>query len=214
MPRANGLTRREILNCIKLKGIMTAEELSRILGISQVAVRQHLASLEAEDMVAVTVERKGLGRPSHRYVLTTIGDESFPRHYDTALNEILDELRAWQGQEAVDELLERRRERAFITLQSRMRDRPLANRLNELARLENEHGNMTEVCSDGNAYFLIKRNCSVCAVARQHSGICCQNESGLFSKLLGDVKVEHLSSIANDEQTCTFRISAPANQEG
>src|SRR5258708_26012145 len=104
MPRANGITRQEILTSIKRNGAMTAEELSRELGISQVAVRQHLTSLEAENLIAITIERRGLGRPSHRYVLTLSGDESFPRQYDTVLNELLDELRAWQGQAVVDEL--------------------------------------------------------------------------------------------------------------
>lgn len=207
MPRANGLTRQEILNGIKVNGAMTAEELSRDLGISQVAVRQHLTALEAENVVAVTVERRGLGRPSHRYVLTLSGDENFPRQYDTALNEVLDELRAWQGQAAVDELLQRRRERALLTLKSRLRDRSLASRLSELARLETANGFMTEVCTEGPAgYALIKRNCSVCAVARNHPAICCQSESALYEKLLGETEVTRVSAIVDGANTCTFHI--------
>lgn len=207
MPRANGLTRQEILHCIKRNGPMTAEELSRNLGISQVAVRQHLTSLEAETLIAITVERRGLGRPSHRYSLTTEGDESFPRRYDAALNELLDELRAWQGQAAVDELLLRRRERALLTFQSRMHDRSLISRLNELARLESAEGFMAEVCSDGSeGYTLIKRNCSVCAVARNHPAICCQSESVLYSQLLGNIDVERVAAIVDGDTTCTFRI--------
>ena len=207
MPRANGLTRQEILSSIKMNGTMTAEELARELGISQVAVRQHLNSLEAENLVAVTVERRGLGRPSHRYILTSSGDESFPRQYDTALNELLDELRAWQGQAAVDELLQRRRERALLPFQSRTHDGSLGSRLNELARLETANGFMTEVCADGpDSYTLIKRNCSVCAVARNHPGICCQSESGLYAQLLGDTEVTRVAAIVNGDNTCTFHI--------
>jgi predicted ArsR family transcriptional regulator len=207
MPRANGLTRQEILHCIKVNGTMTAEELSRELGISQVAVRQHLTSLEAESMIAVTVERRGLGRPSHRYVLTPDGDESFPRTYDTALNELLDELRAWQGEAMVEELLRRRRERALLAMQSRLQDRSLLNRLNELARAETANGFMVEVCSDGpDGYALIKRNCAVCAVARNYPGICCQNESALYAQLLGNIEVERVTAIVDGATTCTFRV--------
>ena len=207
MPRANGLTRQEILNSIKVKGAMTAEELARELGISQVAVRQHLTALEAENVISVTIERRGLGRPSHRYMLTSYGDESFPRRYDAVLTELLDELRAWQGQAVVDELLQRRRERTLLTLQSRMNDRSLMGRLNELARLENDNGFMTEVCSDGpEGYVLVKRNCSVCAVARDHPAICCQGESELFARLLGNTEVTRVSAIADGDNTCTFHI--------
>jgi predicted ArsR family transcriptional regulator len=190
---------------------MTAEELSRDLGISQVAVRQHLTSLEAENMIAVTVERRGLGRPSHRYLLTSEGDESFPRTYDTVLNELLDTLRAWQGQAAVDELLLRRRERALSGLQSRIQDRTLPARLNELARYETANGFMAEVCPDGEeSYQFIKRNCAVCAVARNHPGICCQRESALYEEIVGDVQIERVSSIVEGATTCTFRICGRA----
>lgn len=207
MARVNGLTRQEIMSCIKMHGPMTADELSRELGISQVAVRQHLTSLEAENMIGVTVERRGLGRPSHRYFLTPSGDESFPRRYDAALNEVLDELRAWKGQEAVDELLRRYRERTVLALRSRVQDRSLLLRLNELARMETANGYMTEVCSDGpEGYALIKRNCAVCAVARNHPGICCQNDSALYAQLLGDTDVERITAIANGDATCTFHI--------
>src|SRR5690242_18077679 len=112
MPRANGITRQEILTSIKRHGAMTAEELARELGISQVAVRQHLASLEAEAIISVSIDRRGLGRPSHRYTLTARGDEHFPRHYDMLANALLDELRVWQGEETVRELIARQRERA------------------------------------------------------------------------------------------------------
>lgn len=209
MPRANGLTRQEILTCIKVNGSMTAEELARELGISQVAVRQHLTSLDAENMVTITVERRGLGRPSHRYTLTPTGDESFPRRYDTALSEMLDELRAWQGQEAVDELLKRRRERLRITLQSRIQDRPLEERLAELVRQENASGFMAEFCTDGpDCYVLIKRNCAVCSVARNHPGVCCEGDSELYNQLLGGAEIVHVSAIVDGATTCTFHIRA------
>src|SRR5690349_12623551 len=111
MSRANGITRQEILTCLKIHGSMTAEELAQELGISQVAVRQHLTSLEAEDPIDIQIERKGLGRPAHRYFLTARGDETFPRHYDSLANGLLDELRAWQGETAVTELVQRKRAR-------------------------------------------------------------------------------------------------------
>lgn len=205
MPRANGLTRQEILNCIKVNGSMTADELARELGISQVAVRQHLTALDAESMVTVTIERRGLGRPSHRYELTPLGDENFPRRYDAMLNELLDELRAWQGQTAVDELLQRRRERILTTLQART-DRTLENRLKELVRLENANGFMAEFCGEGAGYALVKRNCAVCAIARNHPGLCCQGDSALYAELLENTEITHHSAIVNGDTTCTFHI--------
>jgi len=213
MPRGNGITRQEILNSIKRSGAMTAEELHQELHISQVAVRQHLASLEAEGSIAVTVERRGLGRPSHRYMLTAHGDECFPRHYDNLANAVLDELRAWQGDEAVVMLLDRHRERTHADLTHRMQNKSLASRLNELARAQSEQGYMVEVCQDGPETFqLVKHNCAVCAVARNHPEVCCQSEPEFLRKLLGDVEIERYSAIVNGDHTCTLHIRPRASE--
>jgi predicted ArsR family transcriptional regulator len=207
MPRANGITRQEILTCLKYQGSMTAEELARELGISQVAVRQHLTSLEAEESIAIQVERKGLGRPSHRYHLTSKGDETFPRIYGTFANGLLDELRAWQGEEAVVELLERQRERCRLDWNPRLREKSVGEKVNELARLLSENGFMAEA-SPGNEddYILIKRNCALCAVARNHPNVCCQTSAEFYKRLLGNVEVERGNSILNGEQRCEFFI--------
>lgn len=209
MPRANGITRQEILTFLKHQGTMTAEELHQKLGISQVAVRQHLVALEAEGMINVGVERHGLGRPSHRYSLTTRGDETFPRQYDTFANTLLDALREWQGEEAVQQLLDLRRERLHTAFLHHLKDKPLSSRLQELARLLDEEGFMAEIHPDGTTtYILRKQNCAVCAVARRYPDACCHRETDFFESLLGNVTVTHERSIHNGDPLCEFRIEA------
>jgi predicted ArsR family transcriptional regulator len=186
---------------------MTAEELHRELDISQVAVRQHLSSLEAEGSITVSVERRGLGRPSHRYMLTAHGDENFPRRYDALANDLLDELRAWQGEEAVEKLLSRHRDREQANLMPRMQDKSLGARLNELARTQTEAGFMTEISQDGpDTFALVKHNCAFCAVARNHPDVCCKSEPELIQHLLGDVEVVQESAIVDGDHACRFRI--------
>lgn len=207
MSRANGITRQEILTSIKYSGAMTAEELARELGISQVAVRQHLASLEAEGIVSVTVERRGLGRPSHRYRLTVAGDETFPRRYEAAAAELLHGLLEWQGAEAVEALLAKRRQRLLETLEARFKDKPLAAQLQELARIQTDAGYMAEVVADErDGYRLIQHNCSACAVARHYPSICCEGEIRTIQQALGSVEIAREHSILDGDFTCTFRI--------
>lgn len=207
MPRGNGITRHEILSCIKINGAMTADELSQQLGISQVAVRQHLSALEAEGIISVSVERRGLGRPSHRYTLTALGDETFPRRYDAFAHDILEELRMWQGDDAVLDLLDRRRNRLRNLMAPRLQDKPLGARLNEIARAETEQGFMTETCAEeAGTFLLVRRNCAVCAVARVVPEICCKKDAGLLSDLLGDVEVSLAGTIQDGDHACTFRI--------
>jgi predicted ArsR family transcriptional regulator len=205
--RANGLTRHEILSSIKSHGAMTAEELGRELNISQVAVRQHLASLEAENIVLVSAERRGLGRPSHRYRLTPVGDESFPRRYDALADMLLEELHVMQGEAVVTELLQRIHTRTVDLLQTRLKDRPLSVRLQELARYQSEIGFMAEVIAEPPTCFrLVKHNCAVCAVARNHPEACCAGELPLLKQLLGDVEIVREGSILDGDYACTFHI--------
>ena len=209
MPRANGITRQEIMTCLKKNGAMTADELSQSLGISQVAVRQHIASLEAEGVVTITVERKGLGRPSHRYLLTVAGDETFPRKYAEFAQSLLSELSDWQGGEAVSELLTRCQDRQTRELAPRLGDKTLAGRVKELARIENEQGFMTEAIAGAPGRFqLVKRNCTICSLAQKSPEICCQGKLDHYKSVLGDVNVTQTSSIAEGDLHCSFEIQS------
>jgi DeoR family transcriptional regulator, suf operon transcriptional repressor len=207
MARANGITRQEILHSLKVEGSQTAEELARTLGISPVAVRQHLTSLEAEASVSVEIERRGQGRPAHRFHLTAQGDETFPRQYDTLANAILDELREWQGEDAVRELVMRSRERVRRTWQSRLACVHESDRVNELARMLSESGFMAEVREDApGAYTLTKKNCAVCAVAKNHPEMCCNTSAAFYEQLLGDMRVEKRGTILSGSQSCEFSV--------
>ena len=208
MPRGNGITRQEIMTCIKVNGGNTAEELAQELGISQVAVRQHLAALDAEGMIAVNIERKGLGRPTHRYRLTASGDETFPRDYAAFTASLLEELHTSQGKEAVKDLLALRRERIHNMLKPQLQGKSLPSRLSELVRIDNASGYMAETCAEGaGTHFLIRRNCALCAVARSFPGICCQGDAPLLESLLEDVRVECTASISRGDVACKLRIT-------
>lgn len=210
MPKTNGYTRREILTAIKVHGSMTADALGKELGISPVAVRQHLAALDAEGMVVTSIERRAVGRPVHRYAVTTRGDETFERRYDALANALLDELRYSQGDEAVEELCARRRARLAASHQLRMEGKSIEERIHELARIQSEEGYMASVEPVEGGYLLVEHNCAVCQVARRHRAVCNQ-EIALFRQLLGPrARVERLTIIADGDPACTYQITPEA----
>ncbi len=120
MSRANGLTRQEILTAIKCHGSLTAETIAQQLHISPVAVRQHLSALAAEGSVTIQIVRRGLGRPAHYYRLTEAGDEQFTRRYMHMAVSLIEELSAWQGEDAVHALLALKHERELPVLRERL----------------------------------------------------------------------------------------------
>jgi predicted ArsR family transcriptional regulator len=209
--KANGYTRQEILTAIKVHGSMTADALGKELGISPVAVRQHLAALDSEGMVATSIERRAIGRPVHRYAITTRGDETFVRQYDALANSLLDELRHAQGEEAVEELFARRRARLASNHQLRMEGKSVEERVHELARIQAEDGYMASAEATEGGYLIVEHNCAVCQVARRHRAVCNQ-ELALFRQLLGPrAKVERITHIAAGDHACTYRIIPEAS---
>ncbi len=206
MHKANGITRREILTSIKVNGSMTADLLAQELGISPVAIRQHLGGLEAEGYVKTSVERRGLGRPVHRYSVTTDGDETFSRTYDRVANELLDELRLSGGEAAVDAVFAARRERLQSAILVRVHGKSLAARVEELARLQSDYGYMAKAETDGEDLLLVEHNCAICKIARNNRNAC-QHELIMLQNMVGDsAEVTREQYILDGDPTCTYRV--------
>jgi len=207
MTRSNGFTRREALAAVKLHGSITADELGRALGISPVAARQHLASLEAEGLVTASVERRSVGRPVHRYRLSQEGDETFPRSYDALAITLIEELKATGGEETVDALFARRRARQVQALSARLAGHQLPDQVKAIAEHQTEAGYMATTREDGASLLLVEHNCAICRVAR----VCptaCEHELAMFRDVLGEqAEVERVSHIQSGDASCTYRIT-------
>jgi predicted ArsR family transcriptional regulator len=204
--KASGFTRNEILLSIKLNGSMTADELGKELGISPVAVRQHLSSLEAEGYVATRVERRGLGRPVHRYNITGRGDETFPRHYDALTNTLLGEVVADQGAEGVAKIFAARRRSMAAELGGRMQGKPLSEKVTELAKIQTELGFMADSRQEEGGFVLTEHNCAICSVARNFP-VACQEEIALFEDLIGEgVAIVRERFMLDGDHVCAYRI--------
>ena len=102
-----GLRQQQLLTLLlQNKEGLSVEDLSKGLGITDNAVRQHLTALERDGMVAKGETQSTGGRPEHLYGLTTDGQELFPRHYSWFAELLINSLREEQGTDALRERLE------------------------------------------------------------------------------------------------------------
>lgn len=210
MHKANGITRSQILHSIKHNGSMTADTLSQELGISPVAVRQHLSALQGEGFISTTIERRGLGRPVHRYAVTDGGDEMFPRSYDRVACELLDELRVEGGEAAVDAVFAARSERLRSLLHDRLVGTSLSARVQEAAKVQSDYGFMSEVLSEGADLLLVEHNCAICKLAKQFP-LACKHELMMLQSIVGEeATVQRERYILAGDSTCTYRVSPKA----
>ena len=81
--------RSNLLRVMKTSGETTAESLAAELGLTVAAVRQQLATLQEEGLVAYRDERSGRGRPRRWYCLTPAAETFFPKRYGQLANQLL-----------------------------------------------------------------------------------------------------------------------------
>ena len=75
-------TRGQVVALLR-QGHSTVEELARALGLTDNAVRAHLASLERDGLVVQSGLRRGMRKPAYAYALTPDAERLFPMHSPT-----------------------------------------------------------------------------------------------------------------------------------
>src|SRR5436190_23983183 len=84
-------TRGRIITLLR-KSSRTVDELAQALGLTDNAVRAHLAALERDGLVQQHSERRGSGKPSSVYDLASAAEDLFPKSYDQLLYQLLEIL--------------------------------------------------------------------------------------------------------------------------
>lgn len=213
MTSDNNSTRDQILNMLKTKGPLPVSDMAVALGITEMAVRRHLNTLERDNLIKSSLVRQAMGRPTNVYSLSQEADELFPRNYSTLTLDFLQDLREMDGLGKVESLFKRREDRLEEAYRTQMStsDR-LRDRVETLAELQNQKGYMVEWEQDpttGN-FFIKEFNCPIAQVAREFTQAC-NCELSLFRRVL-KAEVDQTSCMAKGGDHCVFRIHAAAEQ--
>jgi predicted ArsR family transcriptional regulator len=201
--------RRALLDLLKQEGPMDAGTLAGRLGVTDMAVRQHLTRLEEERMVTFEAEQRPLGRPAKLWRLTPAADRFFPDGHADLSRDLLEALRATFGAAGVDALIAHRGEiQAAAYVREVDASAPLEWRLEALAALRTQEGYMATVeRQEDGGFLLLENHCPICAAARSCSGLCAA-ELSLFRRVLGDdVEVEREDHILAGARRCAYRVA-------
>ena len=201
-------TRWEILQLLKHHPGLTVEEMAEAIRITAAAVRKHLVSLEAAELVDSDLERRAMGRPVRKYHLTESAGELFPKTYLQLALSLLDYLRRTSGPEAVEEFFRSRNTRISRDLMPRMDDKPIRERVCELARIMDEQGAMSEIRMQGGDVVLDKYNCTLGQVVRAFPEAC-DYELKLYEDLLG-VPIRRVRHMGSGDECCSYVIPGGA----
>ncbi len=205
-------TRRGLIERLKQDGAQDAGALAKSLGVSAMAVRQHLYALDGEGLVTFEEEARPVGRPAKLWRLTAAADRFFPDgHAELTLN-LLAALRQTFGETGMEKLLAARTAEQIAAYRGRVNPTgPLKSRLEALARIRTEEGYMAAVESDGgkgrDGFLLVENHCPICAAARTCQGLCA-SELEVFRRVLGpDVTVERSDHILAGARRCAYRVT-------
>ena len=202
-------TRRGILDMLKVSGPRDAQMLAGELGITAMAVRQHLYGLQEEHLVEHAEEPRNMGRPAKMWRLTKAADRFFPDGHANLTVDLLRSVQAAFGKKGMDRLLEvRARDMAAEYAKSLPKTDSLKRRLLALAKIRTKEGYMAEVLPGENgALLLVENHCPICEAAAECQGLCAK-ELEVFQAVLGPgVDVERTDHIQAGARRCAYRVT-------
>lgn len=203
-------SRQTILRLLKQEGPRDAEALASHLGISAMAVRQHLYALHTQKLVTYQEQPRPVGRPAKMWSLTAAADPFFPDgHAGLAVN-VLRAAEQTFGEEGVKRVVLQCAQQQIETYRSRIQAcGSLRDRLRTLISLRNEEGYMAELRRqpDG-SFLLIENHCAISAAARMCPKLC-DAELEIFRAILGEgVVTERTEHLIAGARRCVYRIRA------
>jgi len=203
-------SRQMILRLLKQQGPRDAEALASHLGISAMAVRQHLYALHTQKLVTYQEQPRPVGRPAKMWSLTPAADPFFPDAHAALTVNLLNAAEQTFGEESVKRVVLQCAQQQLKTYKSRIPARAsLPKRLETLISIRNEEGYMAEVHrqQDG-SFLLIENHCAISGAAKVCPKLC-DAELEVFRAILGEgVVIERTEHMMMGARRCAYRIRA------
>lgn len=202
-------TRRRIVKLLKTDGPMDSAALAARLGVTAMAVRQHLYALQREKLVSAEARPVPIGRPAKHWRLTTAADRLFPDAYAELSVSLIASVTDAFGPSGMTRLLDARLAKQRADYRARLdASAPLEKKLQQLAKVRTEEGYMAEVRRAGrSAFVFVENHCPICAAATACQGFCAI-ELDLFRSVLGPgVSVQRDEHIIAGDRRCAYKIS-------
>lgn len=210
MAEVFGERRKQLLrHLLRNKTGATIKELMQVLGVTRTAVRQHVAALIRQGLVAPAAVLPSGGRPRTLFALTSAGREAVPRHY------------AWFGELLVDAVerergssLRARIARIAAAVLARARaQRPFGKEgtksVEGLAALMDQLGYDARVATDADGAPAIEANhCIFHELAMKRPEVC-QFDLAVLSGYAGR-RVELRECMSRGGRVCRFRFAPKA----
>jgi predicted ArsR family transcriptional regulator len=200
--------RRSLLRTLlRNKGGLTVQALAGALSVSRNAVRQHLTALERDGLVEKGKLQPSGGRPEQLYVLTSEGNEQFPRQYSWFSEMLLQVLQAQDSGSGLKEKLADMGRAVAASMRVRLSGKSgSTERIAAVAEIMQEIGYNAVAKIEGGEQLIEAHNCVFHKLAAKVPEVC-SFDIALLSASSGR-QVEHQSCMVRGGDACRFRFVA------
>jgi len=201
-------TRRELLQIIKRKGSLSVDEAMDALGMARTTVREHLLQLREKGLLDRFAERKGRGRPGHRYEMTRRAKMLFPSRDGELMGNLVQFLHENGAEALVEIFFEDYWDARTQAVKQKLREAAaddLAQQLEVLRSILEEEGFMPEITREGGRVTIRECNCPFPESVKQ-TKLPCRLEREFFEALFGR-PLERVSYIPEGNAACTYEIA-------
>jgi predicted ArsR family transcriptional regulator len=205
-------TRQQILEYLQRNGRGTVKELGELLGLTSTGIRQHLTVLERDGLVDSREERGRVGRPTLVYSVTEKADSLFPKTYDVLANVLLEEIRATEGNEKLQQLLHHVAWRLAEPYQERVEGKEFPDRVQETARVMEEQGCLVDWHESDGGFLIDEYTCPFPRTAARDRAVCALHVEFVRQLVGADTRLTR--SLMRGERACTYRIRPAARPAG
>jgi len=209
-------TKSQILALLKRSGGSTVDELASALELARMTIRQHLATLERDNLITAHEVRRPTGRPHFVYSLTDKGEETFPKRYDRLADMIIDEVALLDSSEIEGlssaekkALLFRKLARRIASQYAqRLEGESLEERVSAVVDILQAESGFAEWHKLPGGFEIVGYNCPYRRVAESQDEVCVWHLELLSQLLGGRVRAAEFQSRGAD--CCRFIVETSA----
>lgn len=195
-------TRGRIITLLR-RGGRTVNQLADALGLTDNAVRSHLAALERDGLVEQSQGTpQGVGKPAYLYNLTQEADTLLPKAYAPVLGLLLRTLAERMGPEELEALLRDVGRRAAAGRRGE-EEEEIRTRIDAAYGVLGVLGGVADLEESDGTVFIRGFSCPLAALVPDHPEVCKLAEA-LLTELVGVPVREHCEK--TERPRCCFEI--------
>ncbi|HEY0673592.1 MAG TPA: ArsR family transcriptional regulator [Longimicrobiales bacterium] len=199
-------TRGRVITLLRT-GPRTVNELADSIGLTDNAVRTHLAALERDGLVEQEGVRRAFGKPAFVYRLTGDAESLFPKAYASLLGSVLARLRAERGTQGLEEFL--RAVGLEAGTQARSNAAAMRERVDAAVQVLSELGGLAQVEEEEGAFVIRGFSCPIGSIVDENPEACTLAEELVAGVV--DAEVHECCDRSGSAPRCVFRIEKQSN---